>query len=141
MSLLWKTATDQAEGEYYHGTIRHFEPGDHISPASEHGKSQTFERMSDPDHAYATGHDNAWDYAEKAHNVHFQPGMKIHPRVYKVRPTGPVEKDPEEWPEGVHYDRAPSRGNNSDDVRSKHSFEVVHEMPMPEHMGTPEDWR
>jgi hypothetical protein len=94
--------------------------------------------MSERGYAYATpnvGH--AWDYAEKAWNIDTSGGA---PRVYKVASTGDVERDPTEWPEGEHHDRAPTRGNWSTDVRSQSPFTVLSEESMPEHMGPPEDW-
>lgn len=139
MSLLWKTATDQAE-DYYHGTVHKFEPGERIAPASEHGGHQVFRNTSRPEYAYATPkEDEAWHYAQHAWN-----GMPLHhpdfgnpPRVYKVRPLGPVEKDPTEYTESGGRWRDPF----DNDKRSAHGFEVLHEVPMPEDMGTPEEWR
>jgi hypothetical protein len=54
--------------------------------------------------------------------------------VFRVKPTGPVEKDPQTDEQGNR------RGNWEHDVRSKHPMQVVGEEPMPEHMGEPEDW-
>lgn len=121
-----------AEGPaYYHGTT--VPDVTHILPAEQHGGHVTFPHDTSRAHAYATtNEDDAWDYAEKA----FHAADRGHPRVYRVEPMGHVEKDPDEdehgnWRSGV----------NDGDVRSPHGFKVLHEMPMPEHMGTPEDWR
>ncbi len=136
MSLLWKVAVDEAT-EYFHGTHRKFQPGDVISPANEHGRGVTFASETSPDHAYASAkEDDAWGYASQAFDTHYSYHHRgrMLPRVYRVRPLGPTEKDPEWGPHGL-------RGVNSGDVRSLHGFEVLHEMPMPEHMGEPEDWR
>ena len=141
MSNLWIHASEREPAELFHGTVWHFEPGDHILPAEQHKRKTTFPSETDPSYAYATGReDYAWDYAEKAHNSHFQPGMKIHPRVYRVKPLGDVEKDPEQYPDD-HPLAGKFRGNWTTDRRSRQGFEVLHEMPIPEHMGEPEDWR
>lgn len=129
-SVLW--ARTAVEGQaYYHGTT--VPDVTHILPADQHGGHVTFPHDTSPSHAYATtNEDDAWDYAEKA----FHAADRGHPRVYRVEPMGHVEKDPEEdehgnWRNGV----------NRGDVRSPHGFKVLHEVPMPEHLGTPEDWR
>lgn len=119
---------------YYHGTTV---PGvTHILPASAHGGHVTFPHDTDRGHAYATtDKDDAWDYATRA--WHAAGGEEGHPRVYQVRPIGGhknVEKDPEVNAVGKR------RMNFENDHRSKHGFEVVREMKMPEHMGRPEDW-
>lgn len=109
-------------------------PGDLVLPAAQHGGHVTFNHDTDPNHAYATGEDSAWDYAEKAHAWtvnRMDRGPFPVPRVYQVEPVHPesVEEDPQ------------GRGNNDDDVRSPHGFRVLREVPMPEHMGEPDDWR
>lgn len=137
MSNLWIHAAADT-GEYFHGTITSFEPGDRITPAEQHSQRVNFPNVTDRGHAYATSdEDNAWHYAEKVwdaaptHHPHFG----NPPKVYRVRPLGPVEADPS------HDEHGQSRDNFAGDVRSKHGFEVLHEVPMPEHMGEPEDWR
>lgn len=122
---------ESARQEFYHGTT--VEGVTHILPASKHRGHVTFPHDTDREHAYAsTKEGDAWDYAEKAWHAS---GTGV-PRVYKVHPMGPHEKDPQvdergDWRGGV----------NESDVRSKHGFAVLHEVPMPEHMGDPEDWR
>lgn len=152
MSLLWTRAnwlSDFMDGavddepperpslghEYYHGTTRHFEPGERILPAAQHGRGSVFPYESSPEHAYATMNpSDAWHYAELAWNEGDpQPGD--HPKVYRVRPISEHEHDP------MYDDRGRSRGNFEGDVRSRHGFEVLDEVPMPEHMGRPKDWR
>lgn len=139
MSLLWAKVAADESSEFFHGTVRPLKVGDVISPASSRPDwhQVSFPSETNRDYAYATAkEDDAWHYAEMAHNSQFRPGMKIHPRVYRVRPLGPHEKDPT-----YDHERGYSRGNFEGDVRSKHGFEVVGEQPMPEHMGEPEDWR
>ena len=132
MSLLWAQAT--GAGDLYHGTTQTFRVGDHITPAVQHGGEVAFPHTTSREHAYATSDpSNAWHYAETAWNNADAGGT--HPKVYRVRPLGPVEDDPTHTPSGE------SRGTFTGDVRSKHGFEVVGEEPMPEHMGEPEDWR
>ena len=133
MSLLWTTAAS-TPGEYFHGTTQTFKPGDHITPASQHGKGVAFPNMTSREHAYATPDEStAWHYAEAAWNNADIGGT--HPKVYRVKPLGHTEDDP------THDQYGASRGTFTGDVRSKHGFEVVGEQPMPEHMGKPEDWR
>ncbi len=117
----------QADDWYYHGTTA--EDLDEVAPASSHRRGVIFPNMTDLDYAYATpSESNAWHYAELAWNA----GETGIPRVYRVKPTGPVEEDPTHWPNGD------SRGNFSDDVRSRYPFEVHEELPTPEHWQ--EDW-
>lgn len=119
---------------YYHGTT--VAGVTHILPASSHGGHVTFPHDTSREHAYATTDKNdAWDYAQRA--WHAAGGESGPPRVYQVRPIGGhknVEKDPELDSTGRR------RLNFENDHRSKHGFEVVREMKMPEHMGEPEDW-
>jgi hypothetical protein len=117
--------------DYYHGTTE--EDMDEVSPATSHRMGVIFPHQTDPEYAYATpSESNAWHYAQLAWNA----GGGGIPRVYRVRPTGPVEEDPTHWPNGE------SRGNFSDDVRSRHPFEVHEELPTPEYwqQGDDEDW-
>lgn len=116
---------------YYHGTIGEHGSDDspgHIEPASVHGQGVTFRHMTSPDHAYATTSErDAWDYAGKKFD---HTGVEGHhvPKVYEVRATGPVEKDP-------HYDDLGNNRNvNEGDYRSKHPFEVVRELNPPKHI-------
>jgi hypothetical protein len=114
---------------YYHGTTT--EGLGNVQPAAKHGGSVAFPHDTDKNYAYATpNEDDAWHYAEKTWNATAS-GI---PRVYKVQPSGPVEPDPQYGPHG-------SRGNFESDVRSRHQFKVIGEIPMPEHMGEPEEWR
>lgn len=113
----------------YHGTTHHhegddpdadYEPLDEIRP---HGSGASFGGATgDPDYAYANPRPEvAWRYAEKrAENVG---GV---PHVYRVTPKRPetVEEDP-------HYDQGGyNRGNYLGDVRTKHGFHVLDEVPM-----------
>jgi hypothetical protein len=105
---------------YYHGTV---EPGlKRIQPGRVHGK-QIFPHVTDPDFAYANpGLAAAYHYAELAYNA----ADYGRPRVYKVRATGPVEDDPE-FNEHGHR-----RSIMEGDIRSRHHFEVIEEMPAPD---------
>ncbi len=117
-------------GALYHGTTR--EHLDEILPAVEHGHGVVFPHDTDQGYAYATPNlSDAWAYAEKAWHAS---GDGI-PRVYRVEALGDVEPDPQQDAHGRQ------RGNFEADVRSRAGFAVVEEMPMPEHMGDPEDWR
>lgn len=116
----------------YHGTVR--DGLDNILPAAVHCGPRTFAYTADgdPGYAYATPSlSDAWAYAEKAWHAS---GIGI-PRVYRVEALGAIEPDPQEDAHGR------SRGNYAADVRSRNGFAVVEEMPMPEDMGDPEDWR
>ncbi|MEU6362284.1 NAD(+)--rifampin ADP-ribosyltransferase [Streptomyces albidoflavus] len=105
---------------YYHGTTA--EDLEHVHP--NHSTSGNFGAAThEPGHAYATGLESAWHYAERAADHH---GGKPH--VYEVHPNGPVEKDPS------HDASGRLRGNNHDDVRSRHGFTVVGEEEMPDHL-------
>jgi GNAT superfamily N-acetyltransferase len=119
--------------KYYHGTCI---PGvTHVLPANRHGGPVVFASDTSRDHAYATtNHDDAWSYAEKAWSADDH-GRR--PRVYEVKPIGGhrhVEVDPRTNPDGTF------RSNYANDYRSRKGWRVVREMPMPEHMGDPEDW-
>lgn len=72
--------------------------------------------IHEPGYAYATSRSSAEHYADMAALTH---GGRAH--VYEVSPRGPVEKDPQYDQHGNH------RGNNADDIRSKHGFDVVGE--------------
>lgn len=103
-----------AKVRYFHGTTA--EGLDEIHP--NHSMSGNFGPATHaPGYAYATPHkDIAWTYATK---IADEQGGK--PRVYEVKPTGPVEEDPHFTPSGHN------RGNYLGDMRSKHHFEVVKE--------------
>lgn len=121
----------------FHGTVR---PGlTEIHPAEQHGKGVTFASDTDHRHAYATTtEDNAWSYAERSHDWAMnraRPGQHFVPRVYEVEPMGEHESDPS------HDQHGNSRNTFEGDRRSRHGFRVVRELPLPEHLGTPEDWR
>lgn len=105
---------------YYHGTTA--EDLEEIHP--NHGTGGNFGKfIHEPGHAYATGKDSAWHYATQAADAYGGT-----PRVYEVAPKGPVEEDP------IVDAHGRLRGNNSDDVRSRHGFTVVGEEEMPEHL-------
>lgn len=105
---------------YYHGTV---EPGlRQIQPGRVHGKV-VFPHVTDPDFAYANPElSSAYHYAELAYNA----AAYGRPRVYKVRATGPIEEDPS------HNERGDSRSTMPGDIRSRHRFEVIEEMPAPD---------
>lgn len=111
---------------YYHGTIGHpYEdhPTGEITPAREHGQGVIFKSDTSADHAYATTKvEDAWRYAEKAFDHAGSEGVHV-PKVYEVRATGPVEKDPT-WDD--RFNR--SRGNYENDYRSKHPFLIEREI-------------
>ena len=125
--------------QFFHGTVR---PNlTEITPADKHPSwmTPTFTSDTDRGHAYATtSQEHAWDYASKAHDwalSRSHTGRAGIPRVYQVEPLGEHEPDPQ------HDEHGRSRGNNSTDRRSRAGWRVVRELPMPEHIGTPEDWR
>jgi hypothetical protein len=130
----WAKLIIAAEDEvYYHGTAKvpSWQPTE-ITPQTGRRGKPTFPHDTDPDYAYATKDPaNAWNYAEKA----WHSTTVGHPRVFRVKPRGPVEKDPQ------RDERGELRNNWEGDVRSRHGFDVVGEEPMPEDMGEPEDWR
>lgn len=104
---------------FYHGTVvPHLEQ---VRPGREHGQV-VFPHDTDPDFAYANPElAAAYHYAELAYNA----ASYGRPRVYKVRATGPVEEDP------FYDEHGRSRSIMSGDVRSRHAFEVIEEMPAP----------
>lgn len=113
---------------FYHGTTTDQDLKE-ILPASQHGRGSIHPGSVDPDYAYATPHlDNAWQWADKAWD-----NRGGHRRVFKVRRKGPVELDPRD------NDSGGSRNNYEGDVRSRHGFDVIGEMPMPEHWRHLED--
>jgi hypothetical protein len=118
---------------YYHGTT--VPNVTHILPAGAHGQGVTFRSDTDSGYAYATtSHQDAWRYAEKASDI--RGGGR--PRVYQVRPIGGhqnVEEDPSRDAHGN------LRGNYENDHRSRHGFEVVREMKMPQHIYDHGMWR
>lgn len=105
---------------YYHGTV---EPGlTRIEPGRVHGR-QIFPNISDPDFAYANPElSAAYHYAELAYHA----TDYGRPRVYKVRATGPVEDDP------THDAHGRSRSTMPGDIRSRHAFVVIEELPPPD---------
>lgn len=118
--------------QFFHGTTAELYPGDRIEPTSVTGEYPTFPNMSDSRYAYATrSESDAWHYAELAWH---ESGAGI-PHVYEVRPAGRHSKDPSRDRQGH------SRDNFENDRRSKEGWDYVREVPMPEHMGEPEDWR
>jgi hypothetical protein len=100
---------------YYHGTTA--EDLQEVHP--NHGSRGNFGNnggIHEPGYAYATGRGSAEHYADTAAMTH---GGRAH--VYEVSPKGPVEVDPK-------YDaHGNNRGNQEDDVRSKHGFQVINE--------------
>ena len=112
------TATEDI---YYHGTSVPLAPGARIVPAQPLADPSTWDtsqptrgpsaRHNDPTVAYATSSmADAWWWAEHAWNS----GRGTLPRVYQVRPLGPVHPDPNNEFEG--------------DVVSPVGFEVVTEI-------------
>lgn len=108
-------------------------PNPVIEPAARRPWAKpTFPSDTDPSFAYATPHeDDAWNYAEKA----WHSTSHGRPRVFQVESLGDHEEDP------AFDQHGRSRSNFTDDRRSQQGWRVLREMPMPEHMGTPEDWR
>lgn len=116
--------------QFFHGTVRAGLRS--IQPAEQHGKGVVFPHDTDTGHAYAASSEaDAWNYAEKAWHAS---GTGI-PRVYEVEPKGAYEPDPQTDAAGR------MRGNLAGDVRSKAGFKVKRQLPMPEDMGEPKDWR
>lgn len=121
-------------GTLYHGTAREGLIGKTILPVDVTGMPATFPSDTDRGYAYATVEPStAWHYAELAWNA---ASVGI-PRVYEVAPVdgADVEDDP------THDARGNSRGNFPDDRRSRAGFLVIRELPMPDDMGDPDDWR
>lgn len=108
--------------QFFHGSVSE-RPLTQITPR---GSQRFFRSDHEGTHAFATtSESDAWEYAEKAF-MHTDRGI---PRVYRVEPKGDVEKDP-------HYQNTEGKWH-----RSKQGFNVVGEVPMPEHMGPAEDWK
>lgn len=123
---------------FYHGTVGDpdVDELDQILPASQHRMGVTHRHMTDPDYAYAAQSErSAWHYAELAWNNRVSSDREV-PRVFRVRATGPVEEDP-------FYDehRRP-RSVHEGDVRSRHPFEILDELPTPDHFirDPDDDW-
>lgn len=120
--------------KYYHGTTE-ADLDKQIKP--NHGTRGTFGNnggIHEPGYAYATGRDSAEYYADRAAKM-YDGGR---PHVYEVSPRGPVEKDPK-------YDKNDNlRGNNDDDVRSRHGFDVIGEEDLghddPDSYEDEDDW-
>lgn len=108
----------KAKVRYFHGTTT--EGLDEIHP--NHGSNGTFGPAThEPGYAYATpSKEDAWSYATKAADMN-----QGRPRVYEVKPNGPVEDDPS------HDGAGNSRGNYPDDKRSKSHFTVIKEHRPP----------
>lgn len=107
--------------QFFHGTV-----AEDMHEVTPRGARQYHIGEHDGTHAFATtSESDAWHYAELAWN-HASTGV---PRVYRVQPKGHVEQDP-------HRENFDGRWH-----RSKEGFDVMHEVPMPEHMGPAEDWR
>ena len=118
--------------QFFHGTISPLKPGSVVEPVSASSwRKPRFPNETHPDYAYATSQDKAWDYAEKA----WHSSGTGTPRVFQVEPLGEHEPDPR------YNERGELRDNWDDDRRSKAGWRVLNEVQMPEHMGTPEDWR
>lgn len=127
------------QGQFFHGTamVPQHMPSQ-IEPVTARPTwakaAVNFPGTSSPEHAYATSDEsNAWHYAEMAWNA--KAGKPVVPRVFRVEPTGEHEEDP------AFDDSGNSRGNFSTDRRSQAPWRVVGEVPMPPHMGSPEDWQ
>ncbi|WP_428957945.1 NAD(+)--rifampin ADP-ribosyltransferase [Streptomyces sp. cg35] len=111
----------EAAPRYFHGTTA--EDLEQVHP--NHGSRGNFGSnlgIHEPGYAYATGRSSAESYADQAAMTH---GGRAH--VYEVHPNGPVEKDPS------HDVHGRSRGNYSDDVRSRHGFTVIGEVDLGHH--------
>lgn len=121
------------EEHFFHGTTEHLRPGDKILPVGQlRGKKPTFPHDTSREHAYATPHESsAWHYAEMSWHATDR-GV---PRVYQVTPLGDHEPDP------THDQHGRYRNNREGDRRSRAGWKVVSERQMPEHMGTPDEWK
>lgn len=85
-------AHEHLNQELFHGTAHPFKPGDILRP------NQTLHGPSTGKHVYLTSRDMAGEYADMAVEQLSDMGKldpKIHkPRVFQVKPLGPVEEDP-----------------------------------------------
>jgi hypothetical protein len=127
--MSWRSLNSR---QFFHGTTAELRPGDSVLPTSQTGAKPVFRNESDSRHAYATTNQaDAWDYAE----LSWHASTTGVPHVYEVEPLGRHSKDPEVDKRGRR------RGNHPEDRRSKVGWQVVGEVPMPEDMGEPEDWR
>jgi hypothetical protein len=123
---------EQFEGHLYHGTVARPDIAGGVTPVASSKWRKVNFGETDPEYAYATSNlADAWHYAELAWGTH----AHGHPRVFRVKARGPIEKDPSLGPEGR------SRGGFEHDVRSRHGFDVLGEEEMPKQMGRPEEWR
>jgi hypothetical protein len=130
MVVSWRALS---EHQFFHGTDRHFTVGEVISPAGESG-GVNYPNTTDRRYAYATDSEsNAWHYAETTWMG--GDGQNGPPTVYEVAPLGRHSKDPASDKSGF------SRGTFQGDRRSKSGWKILRQLPMPEHMGDPEDWR
>jgi rifampin ADP-ribosylating transferase len=103
--------------KYYHGTTA--EGLDEIHPNNS-SIGNFGPGTHHPGHAYLTPNkEDAWSYATRAAD-----DKGGRPRVYEVKPTGPVEEDP--MFQGEYH-----RGNFADDLRTKHPLQVVREHKPP----------
>lgn len=95
--------------EYFHGTARDLRAGSLIRPASMAGLEGNFPGESDPDYAHATtSASHAGTYADKAVDRAYNRGGRGTRRVYEVKPTGDVERDPRD-PHSSYRSAAPWR--------------------------------
>ncbi len=123
---------------FYHGTVGDpdVDELDEIQPADVHGRGVSHPAMTDTGYAYAASSErSAWYYAELAWNNRVGSDREV-PRVFRVRATGPVEEDP------FYDEQGRSRSVNDGDVRSRHPFEILDELPTPDQFITDpdDDW-
>jgi len=109
---------------FYHGTSRGFQPGDLVVPGNKvraPGEANYPAGNVDPEmnHVYvSTSRVEAYSHGENSSIVHYdRHDEEVPPRVYQVRPTGPVSVDPED--EGMERPRS---------WRSEHPMKVIREV-------------
>lgn len=83
-------------GNLYHGSAADLQVGDRINPRPAGTPGNHGTDAWDHGHTFATPHlEEAKMYAEHAARAVWARGdFRASPRVYSVRPTGPVEQDP-----------------------------------------------
>lgn len=110
---------------FYHGTTRHFRPGDLISPASQVPGSErtgSYDESS-PDHVYLTRDPGrAAEYAGMRDDPEPESPRDDRYSVYQVEPTGEFERDPQHATTAAGYDVEPN-------YRSTSPVKVIRRLP------------
>jgi 2'-5' RNA ligase len=117
--------TAMSQPEFFHGTAHPFKPGDLVVPGIQVKKpgEQTYPHGTvDPEmhHVYvSTSEEEAACHAEASAEAHYNRHDEedVPPRVFQVRPTGPLEVDPED--EGMQHPLS---------WRSRHPMKVIREV-------------